>query len=80
MKKILSQLINGWNVLRVLRIAIGVLFINKSFEIGNIAVGILGGFFIYMAIANVGCFGSSCAPNLTKRTDLDREIEYEEIK
>ena len=82
MQTIKETLFTGWHFMRWLRLVFGIFFIVQAVQMHDFMVGIIAGFFLLTAIANVGCCGArSCAaPMNTKTGDATEEISYEEIK
>ena len=65
--------------MRGLRLMIGVIALVQSIIQKDITLGIIAGFLLLTAIANVGCCGSNgCAVNY-KNSKNEKEIEYEEL-
>ena len=61
----MKVILNNWSVMRGLRLLIGIIFLVQSFIQKDIALGIISGFLLLTAIANVGCCGSTgCAVNI----------------
>ena len=80
MKKILS----GWNFLRLLRLALGVLIFINGVATAQWIVAGLGALFAGLAIANIGCCGTgACYTIPSKKQELnnhDSPVIFEEIK
>ncbi|MCO6497861.1 MAG: hypothetical protein J5I50_09385 [Chitinophagaceae bacterium] len=73
----------GWDLMRFIRLALGLLILIKGIADQNWAFAILGAAFSAMPIFNVGCCaGGQCAPprNYSQAPQQDVEIEYEEVK
>ena len=77
MKKILQ----GWNLMRILRLVIGTAIMVQGIVTRDALTIILGVAFAGMAAANVGCCGAGgCAVNTrTTRNDKIKDIHYEEV-
>ena len=77
------MILKNWNVMRLLRLAIGAWAIISAIQTGQGALGFLGAVVLAMAILNIGCCGiNGCAPrsSINKNTRKNPgEIEYEEI-
>jgi hypothetical protein len=67
MKKILT----GWNIVRVLRLVMGIIAIGQAIATKEWILGLAGGFLLYMALANIGCCGvNGCSiqpPNVDRK-------------
>lgn len=78
-----TMILKNWNVMRLLRLAIGVWAIISAVQTGQGALGLLGAAVLAMAIFNIGCCGvNGCAPGFAKNKNLSKkpgEIDYEEI-
>ena len=75
----MKTIFNNWNVMRLLRLALGISALVQAFIQRDITVGLLAGFLLFTAIANVGCCGSNgCAINFNN-TKKQREVLYEEL-
>ena len=58
----LRTLLYGWNIMRVLRLGMGIFAIWQAFVTREWILGLAGAFLLYMALANVGCCGTGgCA-------------------
>ena len=75
----MNAILNNWSVIRGLRLGIGIIALVQSVIQKDITLGILAGFLLLTAIANIGCCGgNSCATNLSNRKK-EKEIGYEEL-
>lgn len=52
-----TLLLRNWNVIRVLRLAIGVWAIVSAFQTNEVLLGVAGGLLLGMAVLNIGCCG-----------------------
>lgn len=77
------MILKNWNLMRLLRLAIGVWAIISAIQTGQEALGLLGAVVLAMAIFNIGCCGvNGCAPRSEQNKKSPKnpgEIEYEEI-
>lgn len=77
-----TLLLKNWNLMRILRMAIGVWAIIAAFQTKEVVLGLMGGLLLITAVMNIGCCGvRECAPqgpdkNLSQKPG---EINYEEI-
>lgn len=75
MKAILSR----WSIMRILRFVLGAIALVQSIVQRDITFGIIAGFLVLTAIANVGCCGSNgCTVNFSNRKK-ESEVVYEEL-
>ncbi len=69
----------GWNFMRWLRLSLGLFVAYQAFELQNGLLGLLAGLFIFQALSNAACCGStSCntAPpkqSFGKTKDVENE-------
>jgi len=79
---IIKRILLGWNLIRGLRLLIGVYFAVQAIETMEIFSGIIAAFFLYQAITNTGCCGAnSCAvPDAKNTTDKPKEVDLIEIE
>jgi hypothetical protein len=79
---IIKRILVGWNLVRGLRLLIGVYFAVQAIETLEIFSGVIAAFFLYQAITNTGCCGTSgCAvPNAKNNTDKPKEVELIEVE
>lgn len=77
----MKTLVNDWNIMRVIRLALGVLVIIQSISEKNYMLTVAGGLFAFLALINVGCCGTNgCAVNpRVNKSDLKKEAVYEEV-
>ena len=65
--------------MRGLRLVLGIIALVQSIIQKDITIGIIAGFLLLTAIANVGCWGSNgCVVNF-RNSKKEKEIEYEEL-
>ena len=79
MNSVLKIITSQWNIMRFIRLIIGIMIIVQAIAGRNVMVGILGVIFTAMALFNVACCGSNgCTP--TKNTNNNpNEFTYEEV-
>lgn len=76
-------LLTNWHFMRILRAVIAIWAIAEFFRTNDWTLMLLGGFFAFQAIFDVGCCGSSgcSAPPPARKQELAaQEVDYEEIK
>ncbi len=75
----MKTIFNNWNLMRGLRLALGIFALVQAFIQRDITVGLLAGFLLLTAIANIGCCGASpCAVDFNNKTNKNK-ITYEEL-
>lgn len=77
----MKVLVNDWNVMRVIRLALGILVIIQSISEKNFMLTVAGGLFAFLALINVGCCGANgCAvKSRENKSNLKEEAVYEEV-
>ena len=72
MQKVRYVLLTNWTFMRVLRLMMGLVIAYQAFSSQIGLMGLLAAFFIFQALSNTGCCGSSgCAvlpPNKTRNS------------
>lgn len=75
--------LKNWNVMRVLRLGMGVFIISQGVLAQEWALIAMGGIFSVLAVLNIGCCGTSACKTPTIKSNkaiVTEEITYEEIK
>ncbi|HVS91696.1 MAG TPA: hypothetical protein VHE59_06670 [Mucilaginibacter sp.] len=83
MNTIRQRIFSNWHFARILRLAISGWILVLAIQSHDVLMGLFGVFFLYTALAGVGCCGvNSCytSPPKTGNTENSEHIEYEEIK
>lgn len=74
----MKTLFNNWNVMRGIRLALGLVILVQAFIQRDMFIGLLAGFLLFTALANIGCCrANSCGVNLKKSNK--KELAYEEL-
>lgn len=83
----LNHLMSGWNIMRILRLAMGAYALWEGFRTMQVVLIIAGFLLALMALMNVGCCGTTCysqpITRSKKPTDANNqptEITFEEVK
>ena len=64
----IKAILNGWSIMRGLRLAIALIIFVQSIIEKNITLGVIAGFLLLTAITNTSCCGSNaCSVNLSNR-------------
>ncbi len=61
-------LFTGWNFMRFVRLGFGVGFIIRTIQTNDTLIGLVGAFFLFTAITNIGCCGSNGCTIPTQET------------
>ncbi len=79
---IIKTLFTGWHFMRWLRLVLGIIIAIQAIQMREALSGFIAAFFLFQAIANVGCCGvNNCAvPDSNKRTNGIEDIEFSEVK
>lgn len=73
-------LLNNWNIVRILRLGIGIAIIVQAIVAADILFGLAGLLFTGMALFNAACCGvSGCATTPTTKKAASKDISYEEV-
>lgn len=82
METLKYTIFTGWNFVRGLRLAIGIIVAYQAFATQNGILGLLAGMFIFQALLNAACCGTNtCKTNPTKQNfNKTEDVEFEEIK
>jgi hypothetical protein len=79
----IASFFTGWNLMRILRLIMGVIGAAQAIELRDPLIGLIAAFFLYQALANVSCCGvgaCSTTPSRNfKKTDMV-DTTYEEVK
>jgi len=77
-----QTLFTGWHFMRLFRLALGLFIAVQAIQTHDALSGFISAFFLYQAVFNVGCCGtSSCAVPLSKENkNEESKVELEEIK
>jgi hypothetical protein len=82
MNAIKQRLLSGWHFMRILRLGLGIWILVMAIQAKDIAFGLFSAFFIYIALAGVGCCGANgCYVPESKAAENEaNDIDYEEVK
>lgn len=79
-----ERILSGWNFMRVLWLVMGVGISIQAVTEKNYLMLLPGLYFVFAALANIGCFAGNCATGfntgINNRKEAVSEIEYEEIQ
>ncbi|MFB9841771.1 hypothetical protein [Mucilaginibacter ginsenosidivorans] len=82
MNTLKQRIFTNWNLVRVIRLGLGVWLLVMSVQAKDMAMAFFSAFFVATAIGGIGCCGvNGCAvPNGNGTAGPPNEIDYEEIK
>lgn len=70
-----------WNFIRILWLIVGLGITIQSFTERNLLMLLPGIYFVFSALANIGCFAGSCATDYrSNKKQSITEIEFEEVQ
>lgn len=73
-------ILNNWNIIRFLRLGIGLAIIVQAIVAADILFGLAGLLFTGMAVFNASCCGSAaCATTPKVNKTGSKDVSYEEI-
>ena len=75
----MKAILNNWSIMRGLRLLLGIAALVQALIQKDIMLGLLAGFLLLTAIANIECCGANgCAVNFRENRNK-KEIIYEEL-
>jgi len=79
-----ERILSRWSFMRILWLVMGVGISIQAVNERNFLMLIPGIYFVFGAIANVGCFAGACATGLSpsknrQNKEVVPEVEYEEV-
>ncbi len=81
LKSLKTQLFSNWDLLRILRIVIGVFLGYQGFKLHDSVAWMIAGIFIVQALTNTGCCATNCSvPSKDTKFGSVDEVSYDEIK
>jgi len=82
MQAFTQNLFSNWDLMRALRLAIGLYAAYQAILMHDYMLGFISAFFLFQAVTNTGCCGTQAcaAPPSKANTIRTEEVKYEEIK
>src|SRR5690606_17386292 len=82
METLRKTIFTGWNFMRWLRLAMGLILAYQAFEMQSGLLGILAGLFIFQALADAACCGGGVCNTTPRKQHSNRtiDVEFEEVK
>lgn len=75
-----QTIFTNWNFMRFLRLGLGMAVLVQAVLARDTMFALLGILFTAMPVFNIGCCGTnSCHVPPQKKTELNKEISYEEV-
>lgn len=75
----IKSILNNWSVMRGLRLVMGLIALVQAVIQKDLTLGVIAGFLLLTAVANIGCCGSrGCAVDYCN-WKKESEIVYEEL-
>ncbi len=77
-----SLLLQNWNIIRVIRLLMGIGIMYQGFSVGDKSIGFLGLIFTLLPLFNQGCCGTGGCETPAKNNSKNnsQELIYEEVK
>lgn len=77
-----ESLLRGWSLMRIMRLALGILFAIQAISFHEAIAGVIAVFFLVQAITNAGCCGAEgcVAPGRGQNKNEGADVTFEEIK
>lgn len=77
-----ETLLKGWSLMRLMRLALGILFAIQAISFHEAIAGVVSVFFLVQAISNTGCCGAEAcvAPRVGQNKNEGPDVTFEEIK
>lgn len=75
------NLVHNWNLMRAIRLGLGIFILIQSVMVKDWTLGILGIAFTLMPLLNIGCCGGGeCRPaSRQPQPDPSTPVQYEEV-
>ena len=82
MNTLKQRVFTNWHFMRILRLVLAIWMLVVAIQSKDLAIGLFSGFFLYTAIAGVGCCGpNGCyMPEGSNPGKEGNDIDYEEVK
>ena len=87
MNNLKERIFTNWHLMRIMRLAIGIMLIVMGFQSRDWAMWLFSLFFIFQAVTDTGCCSSAGCYNFDAKQDKkslsvvkETIIEYEEVK
>lgn len=81
MRYITENLLTGWNLIRWIRLGLGLFISVQAIQLHDTIAGLVAAWFIFQAVTNTGCCGAAGC-NSTVIDNLGRDsdtVDYDEV-
>jgi len=81
MRSLKQMLLSDWDLMRVLRLVIGIWLAVQAIIMMELFTGLIGLFFLYQAVTGTGCGVNGCytAPRRSAGQVKTEDVDYEEV-
>jgi hypothetical protein len=76
----MKRYFNNWNLIRILRIGLGIFIIVQGVRSADQVLILLGGIFSLMPLLNIGCCTTAIGKGSSKESTDIQDISYEEVR
>ncbi len=77
----MNKLLKNWNLMRIIRLALGVIIMIQGVQTKEWIFVVLGGLFSIMPLLNIGCCSTgTCNTPQRKNSGKVEDIHFEEVK
>lgn len=79
--EMINTLTGNWNLMRILRMTMGIIALGRGAHTDDLLIGIAGVFLLFMALANIGCSGvGGCGTSPSARkAGADEQVSFETV-
>ncbi len=76
-----TTLLTNWNLLRVIRLVLGVMIGVQAIATTDWLAGMIAGVFLFQVVTNTGCCGvNGCHTTYQANAASEKEVEFIEVK
>lgn len=76
----MKKWLQTWNLMRLLRLAMGIALIYQGIELQQWLFVVMGGLFSLMPLLNIGCCGTNACATPISKSQKNKETTFTEIK
>lgn len=76
----MKSFIRKWDIMRVLRLALGIFIIVQGIQMKEWLFVTLGAMFTLMPLLNIGCCATGCNTTTRRNSNETEDIVYEEVR
>jgi len=74
-----QRLLSNWNLVRILRLAMGIAIMLQAFLIRDVPLALAGLLFTALPLFDLGCCGGACSTPALGNNKKNKEVHYEEV-